>query len=176
METKEIWKPIKGYEGLYEVSNLGNVMSLNYCGREEKRLLRQIESRYGYLKVNLYKNRKMKTYLVHRLVAETFLPNLFNEPCINHKSEIKTDNRVENLEWCTVSYNNKYGTRIQRVSEKRINGKQSKPILQLTKTGKLVKEWISIMETKRNGFSSWAVSDCCLGKREHYKGFIWKYK
>ena len=128
MITKEIWKPIKGYEGLYEVSNLGRVKSLErickgghnsirvvkekilkqcYCGRDR-----------DYLNVKLCKNSKSKTIQVHRLVATTFIPNPLNLPQVNHKKEFeKWNNSVDNLEWCTAKYNCNYGTHIERATK-----------------------------------------------------------
>ena len=108
----EIWKPVKGYEGLYEVSNMGNVRSLDrhsmwgnrYCLFKGKPM-KTFPNSYGYLKTNLYKNGQLKQYSVHRLVADAFIPNPNNLPCIDHINTIKTDNRVENLRWCTNKEN-----------------------------------------------------------------------
>ena len=108
----EIWKPVKGFEGLYEVSNMGNVRSVDkylmfgnhYClfkGKPKK----ASPNSSSYLKINLYKNDQEKNYLVHRLVANAFIPNPNNLPCIDHINTIKTDNRVENLRWCTHKEN-----------------------------------------------------------------------
>jgi hypothetical protein len=104
----EIWKDIEGYEGLYQVSNLGNVKSLytnknlSYikCGRDRE-----------YLSVSLSKDKKLKIYYIHRLVAETFIDNPNNYPYVNHKDENKQNNCVNNLEWCSPKYNINYGTR-----------------------------------------------------------------
>lgn len=115
----ERFKNIEGYEGLYQVSNLGNVKSLNY-GKE--RILKPIKNGKGYLQVILCKNGKHKMYQVHRLVATVFLPNPNNLPCVNHKDENSLNNCLYNLEWCTYSYNNSYGTKNQRtISTRRIN-------------------------------------------------------
>ena len=113
-ENKEIWKDIKGFEGHYQVSNFGRVKSIKF-GKE--RILRPGKNKKGYLRVGISKNGESKTYSVHRLVAQAFIPNLNNLPQINHKNEDKTDNRVENLEFCDAKYNNTYGTRIQRFVE-----------------------------------------------------------
>lgn len=173
MINKEEWCPVRGYEGLYEVSNFGNVRSLNYNKTGEIKLLSTVEDNKGYLSVCLHKNGKQKKYLVHRLVAEAFIPNTNNLPQVNHKSEVKTDNRVENLEWCTASYNINFGTRNDRHAKL-----MSKPVLQYTKTGDFIREWSSTRECGRNGFNQSGVQKCCLGKTrlKSYKGYIWKYK
>ena len=120
MGMQEIWKEIEGYEGLYEVSNLGRVRSLDreqfqignggsYFKRIYKgRILKFKIDYHGYYRVHLSVNGERKHYLVHRLVAEAFIPNPNNLPCVNHKDEDKTNNSVDNLEWCDVAYNNAY--------------------------------------------------------------------
>ena len=173
-ENKEIWKDIEEYEGLYQVSDNGRVRSLKY-GKE--RILKPERCKNGYLRVNLCKNEKQKHFLVHRLVALTFITNPNNLPQINHKDEDKTNNSVQNLEWCDQKYNHNYGTINQRISEKMTNGKLSKPVLQFTLDGKFVREFKSGMDIKRNlGYSCGNISSCCLGKRKSANGFIWKYK
>ena len=114
----EEWRDIKGYEGRYQVSNLGRVKSLNYNHTSREKILKAREDKVGYLYLNLYKNNKRKTHKVHRLVAQAFIENPNNYPQVNHKDENKSNNRVENLEWCTHRYNLNYGTRNQRASEK----------------------------------------------------------
>ena len=103
---EEIWKPIKDYEGLYEVSNLGRVKSLNYRGTRKERILKNTERSNGYLAIGLIKNGKTKMFRVHRLVAEAFIPNPENKPCVDHINTIRDDNRVENLRWVTYKENN----------------------------------------------------------------------
>lgn len=115
---EEIWKEIEGYEGEYEVSNLGNVRSLNYRRSGKLKLLKQYTDKKGYEYVRLSKNGKGKIYKVHRLVAMAFIPNPDNLPIVNHIDECKNNNMVSNLEWCTVAYNNTYGTARKRASEK----------------------------------------------------------
>lgn len=111
----EIWKDIEGYEGLYQVSNEGRVKSF-WSGKEK--ILKQHNCK-GYLEVGLYKKEdKQKYKLIHRLVAETFIPNPNNLPQINHKDENKTNNSVDNLEWCSRSYNINYGSRNEKVGKK----------------------------------------------------------
>lgn len=111
MKTVETFLSVPGYEGLYEVSNLGNVKSL----RSGKLMKRSLTS-FGYEMTTLSKDGKQKTYLIHRLVALTFIPNPENLEEINHKDEVKTNNSVENLEWCTRKYNLNYGTYRERMS------------------------------------------------------------
>ena len=174
MENNEVWKDIKDYEGHYQVSDKGRVKSVKF-GKE--RILSIRRFKFGYLLVTLWKNHKMKTFTIHRLVAQAFLTNLQNLPQINHKNEDKTDNKVDNLEWCDVKYNNNYGTRIKRITEKNINGKRSKPVIQYTKTGEFIKEWKSTHDIERNlGYSQSHISSCCLGKRKSVHNYIWKYK
>ena len=123
--TEEIWRPVVGYEGLYEVSSYGRVRSLDRyvkCDYESYRLhkgkvLSPAKDRYGYLYVVLSCNGKHKTITVHRLVAQAFIPNPDDLPIINHKDEDKLNNCVENLEWCTAKYNMNYGTRNIRIRE-----------------------------------------------------------
>ena len=165
----EVWKDIKGFEGHYQVSDKGRVRSLKY-GKE--RILKPERTHNGYLRVGLLKNRNRKMFMVHRLVGQAFLSNPHNLPQINHKDEDKTNNRVENLEWCDGKYNMNYGTRTQRVTEK-----VSKTVLQYTKTGEFVKEWKSTHDIERNlGYSKGNISSCCTGKLKWIYGFVWSYK
>ena len=114
----EEWRDISGYEGLYQVSSCGRVKSLrNNQGNYREKILKQKTDKRGYKHTCLWKNGKTKYYLVHRLVALTFIENLNNYPEVNHKDECKYNNYVENLEWCTVAYNNSYGTRLGKISK-----------------------------------------------------------
>lgn len=179
MDKKEIWLPVKGYEGLYEVSSFGRVRSLGKggSGNSKMRIMNNSYDIYGYLVVGLYKNGKQKQFKVHRLVAEAFIPNWFNDTQINHIDEDKTNNHIDNLEWCSPKENSNHGTRIRRITDKNINGKCSIPVLQYTKEGMLVGEWPSMAEIERRlGFFHSGVIQCCTGKINHYKGYIWRYK
>ena len=114
---QEIWRDIEGYEGLYQVSNMRRIKSLNYNKSGKEGILKLRKDKDGYLQLQLHKEGECKDYKVHRLVGQTFLENLEGLPEINHKDEDKTNNCVENLEWCSSEYNKNYGTRNKRVSK-----------------------------------------------------------
>ena len=125
--TEEIWKPIEGYEGQYEISSYGRVKSLkrpyeNNGGIQwtKERILSPGKDKDGYLQVNLHCNGKQHQRKIHRLVAQAFLPNPDNLPMVNHKDEDKTNNNVDNLEWCDHRYNMNYGSCIDRAIETRL--------------------------------------------------------
>lgn len=170
---QEIWKDIKGYEGLYQVSNMGNVKSLNYHRSGEERIRKPIVDSKGYLAVNLYKNGKCKRLLVHRLVLMTFAPiDNMKKLDVNHRDENKKNNNLDNLEWCSRSYNNNYGTRTQRTS---------KPVVQLdTTTNEVINVYCSAWEADRQGFNQGNIAQCCKNKFSRkgnniYKGYKWQY-
>ena len=167
---KEYWKPVVGYEGLYEVSNFGRVKSLKF-GKE--RILKQSKNKktkHGYYVVCLSKNGIVKNYLVHRLVAQAFLPNPNDYKEVNHKDENPQNNIVSNLEWCDRLYNVRYGTGIERRSKT-----QSKPVLQYDLNGNFIKEWKSVAECGRNGFHQGNVAACCRGELKKYKKYLNKF-
>ena len=178
----EEWRDIKDYEGKYQVSNLGNVKSLNYRHTGKEKIRRPRKNGCGYLIVDLWKNRKQTTYTIHRLVLSTFAPceNMENLQ-VNHIDEDKSNNRLENLEWVTHKDNQNHGTRNKRISEKKINGKKSIQVVQLTIDGKLVNVWKSAHDAKREGsFDPGAIIQCCKNKylrdgNNIYKGFRWCY-
>jgi len=171
----EIWKPVVGYEGLYEVSNLGRVKSLerkvNKLHGErtvQERILKPLIKEDGYYRVELWKGCSGKKYYIHRLVAQVFLSNPKNYPDVNHKDENKSNNNVENLEFCSTKYNNNYGTKNRRASLA-----QSKPIM-CVETGVIYQckkdaEKHLGMNTKTH------IIDCCNGKLQTCCGFHWKY-
>lgn len=181
---EEIWKDVFGYEGLYEVSNKGNVRSW-YRIRRNSILTKREEPFYphfckrhsGHLTVWLYKNGKGKCWLVHRLVAIAFLPNPDNLPFINHKDEIPYHNNVENIEWCTPAYNNNYGTIKERMSKVLLNRKDlSVPVIRIDSTGKK-KEYVSMQDASRkNGLPEPNIWKCCQGMRHTCGGYSWTYK
>lgn len=123
---QEIWKDIKGYEGLYQVSNLGRIRSTDKIVKRGKNgdyfrkgiILKPQKSKNGYLVCKLSKNGICPSKNIHRLVAEAFIDNPNNYPCINHKDENKQNNIVDNLEYCSYEYNNNYGTKKERIKEK----------------------------------------------------------
>ena len=170
---KETWKDIEGYEGLYQVSNLGKVRSL----RKNIILKNQITSN-GYEMVVLSINNIHKYFLIHRLVANAFILNPDNLPQVNHKDENKTNNCVDNLEWCTPKYNYNYGTINIRKSQKQLNDKnKSKIVLQYSLDGTFIKEWKSTRDVQRNlGFCQSDISKCCRNIIKTVHSYIWKYK
>jgi len=170
--NREEWRMVSDYEGLYMVSNLGRIKSLNYkkTGKEEF-LKQKTTKKLGYKIVTLSKNGNKEFKRVHRLVAQAFIPNPDNLPCINHKDENPSNNRVENLEWCSYKYNNCYGDRLKKSA-----AKKSIKICQYTKTGEVINVWSSAMEIERQlGFSHENLAKCCKGKIKSAYGFVWKY-
>lgn len=175
----EIWKDIKGYEGIYQVSSEGRVRSLDRIGergyRYKGKILTPRPNKRGYMWVVLVG----KNYAVHRLVAQTFIPNPNNYPIVNHKDENPSNNCVENLEWCDAKYNCNYGTANKRRGETLGYDKDnpySKSVLQYTKEGVLIKKWDSQAEAARQlGVRQGNISSCCMGLRCTAYGFIWKY-
>lgn len=182
---KENWRDIKGFENLYQISDLGNVKSLGNGNStdsrtKQERVLKLQLKKTGYLQVKLCKEGKSFYKRPHRLVAEAFLLNLENKKEINHINGIKSDNRVENLEWCTSSENQKHA--FEKGLQKIYRGKshiQSKPIVQMDLENNIIKEWESIKQVKRElGFNICGIIKCCK-KQPKYKtayGFKWQYK
>ena len=182
---EETCHDVVGYEGLYQVSNLGSIKSLF----RYKKQLKPMPTRNGYLHVQLFKNKIGKWFLIHRLVAIAFIPNLSNLPCVNHIDENKTNNCLKNLEWVSVQENNIYGTRLERMSKnldyskRKVNNANqikavSKPILQYSKNGDFIKEWSSASELcyVNKDFIISSVRRCCTGERKTAHGFIFKEK
>ena len=158
---------MKGCESKYKISSNGNCYSY-FLNRNLKPTI----DTNGYLLYKLSKDGKQYTIRAHRLVALHFIDNPYNLPQVNHKDEDKTNNNVNNLEWCDAKYNINYGTCIERIKKHQ----HSKPVLQYTLDGQFVKEWESLAEAHQNGFHRSHIIDCCKGKLKTHKGFIWKYK
>lgn len=168
---EERWKDIKEYEGLYQVSDWGNVRSLNYNKTGKTKLLNPAKNTHGYLFVYLYKGGKRKHNLVHRLVAEAFIPNPLNLPYVNHKSECPMLNFACVLEYCTRRENLNYGTRNQRIGDS-----LSIAIDQFDKNGNFIRRWKSLTEVKRQlGISQGNICDCLKGRHKSAGGYQWKY-
>ena len=183
---EEIWKDIRDYEGLYQISNIGQVKSLkrmvvrnnNRPQLVEEKILKPTVNKNGYMFICLYKNGVKKRCQVHRLVAEAFYGEIPKGMQVNHINEIKTHNRLENLNLMTPKENCNWGTAIQRRIEKQINGKLSKPVFQIDKnTNEVIAEFPSIKEVQRQlGIMLSNISQCCRGKRNTDGGFKWAYK
>lgn len=173
----EIWKDVAGYEGKYQVSNLGNVRSLaKYRQTEDPDGLLKARLRANYLSVHLSTGHKFKNKPIHRLVAEAFVPNPNGYTEVNHIDENKMNNRADNLEWCTRIHNMNAGTVGQRISAIQINGSHSKPIDQYTLDGEFVAHYPSMSEAKRqHGYSPINIRRCIIGKNHHAYGYLWKY-
>ena len=171
----EVWKDIKGYEGLYQVSNLGRVKRILFKNRMTEKmkdkLLKPFRGKKGYLQVTLCKNNKTKLFNIHRLVAEAFIPNPDNLPQINHKDENKENNRVENLGFCTIKYNHNYGTGKQRQAEQ-----IKKKVDQYDLQGNFIKRWNGMIDVQNElGINRNNINSCCLNIRKTAGGFVWKY-
>lgn len=182
-EINEEWRDIPGYEGIYKVSNTGKVKSLerNVKGKNcsiytiKEKILNPVKNRKGYLQVVLFKEGIMKCIKIHRLVAETFLKNPNNLPQINHINEIKTDNRVENLEYCDAKYNSNFGTRNERVSKSNTNNPKRSKAVKCIETGKI---YPSAYEVQRQlGFNHRNISACCnkMYGRKTVGNLHWEY-
>ena len=187
--NNEVQKDIHGYEGLYQVSNLGRVKSLDRIvtrkdGRKQLhrgKLIKSYCNNKGYYIIRLCKGCKMKHMLMHRLVAQAFIPNPDNLPEVNHIDEKPSNNRVTNLEWCTRDYNMNYGTIKERKSKALLGGKSpnAKAVIMFDKQGNKLKEFDSVSNAERylgKPYIHTHISDCCRGDRKSAYGYIWKYK
>ena len=183
----EIWRDIlvNGIKTNYEVSNIGRIRSFGFrymimngakSYYKPSKILTEKTNRDGYKSVAISINKKPFTMLVHRALAQAFIPNPDGLPQINHKDEVKDNNLLSNLEWCTVSYNINYGTCIARRVAKAINhpGLSTK-VSQYDLDGNFLKSYPSIAEAVRNGFNSGNVSSVCSGRKKTSGGYIWKY-
>lgn len=175
---EEIWKPVQGFEGLYEVSNMGRVRSVDKydaIGRFYRGKVLSPKKGTGYLHVILWKERTQTSVYIHRLVAFAF-PEIcgewFDGAQVNHKNEITSDNRAENIEWVPVSYNLTYGTRLNRIT-----AKTKKRVAQIDlETKKTMKTYKSQSEAaKAVGCKQGGISNCCLGKANTAGGYGWRF-
>lgn len=191
----ELWKDVKGYEGLYQVSNLGNVRSVDHevetirGGKpivypRKGKALTPVTRQHGYLGVMLYgkgghPKRGFKTFSVHRLVAEAFVENPNGYTEVNHLDECKTNNRADNLEWCDHKYNTNYGTTQARRAAKATNDpRRAKRVVQIDMNGNEIKTWPSLQEIKRQlGYAPANICRCCTchPHYSHAYGYRWRY-
>ena len=177
---EEIWKDVEGYEGLYKVSNLGNVLSLSYGRSGKQKALKPKTNNEGRLWVALAWKGKPKPFLIHRLVANAFIDNPNNYPQINHIDENPKNNCVENLEWCTGEYNIRFYYNKRKEETGIMKDRHGKllglKIIQKTKSGDFVKLWENSRSIRvEKGWNDWSISLCCQGKRKSAYGYIWQY-
>lgn len=175
---EEQWKPIEGYEGIYEVSSIGRVRSLDRYDRRgifrKSQIIKTKRHPEGYRSVSLWSDGKQTPLLVHRLVAQAFLPNPDNLPDVNHKDEDKTNNRADNLEWCTKEYNCNYGQHHEK--QKAALAHWMHRVTQLTLDGQPVATYPSVSAAARAvGVTCKAIRLCISGKHKHCKGYQWRY-
>lgn len=162
----EIWKDIPGYKGRYQASNLGEIKSLNYHRENREKILSQVTGKSGYKRVMLYDGIKRKSFRVNRLIAQTFIPNPDNLPCVNHKDEVKTNNCVKNLEWCDEKYNSNYGNRNIKVSKSKQGHKNpSSRKIMCINTSEIF-ECIKYATDKYKTTNASGIVRCCKGKQK----------
>lgn len=162
----EIWKDIKEYENLYQVSNLGNIRS-----KKNGKIRKTQKDKDGHLKLQLHKNGVSKDYYVHRLVAQAFINNPTNAEIVNHKDENPSNNRIDNLEWCNKKYNNTYGTKITRQSQK-----IKREVYQYDIQGNFINKYDSVKEAGISlNINKANIANCCRGLTKTAYGFVWKY-
>lgn len=175
---REVWKDIKGYEGLYQISNYGRVKSFNCevnCYPNAKRIIKgRIRKapidKDGYYRIGLSKDHKQKHYYVHRLVAEAFLPNPNNYKSINHKDENKKNNRADNLEWCTIRYNNLYNNKIDKLTKSKY-----KKVIQYDVDMQLIAVYESIKQaSSETGIKRAVIARACRGIKTKC-GYNWRF-
>lgn len=171
MENKEIWKDIEEFEGKYQISSMGRVKSLNFKLTGKEQIMSLKINKYGYKQILLYKDKKYKTFLIHRLVAQAFIPNPDNKPEIDHINTNKTDNRVENLRWVTSSENKNNPITIEKYKNC-----SSIPVLQFTLDGELVRKWDSATQVERElGVYQSHITSCLKGNYKTAYGYKWRY-
>ena len=169
----EIWRDIIGYEGMYQISNTGNVKSLVRKNNKVEKILKPAINTEGYKHVILFKNKVSHNTRIHRLVARHFIENPLNKKCVNHIDGVKTNNNVTNLEWVTNSENIRHAFKMGLLKKKIPHLK----VLQFDKQDNFIKEWNSVTEIETTlSIVSTSIYSCCWGKRKSAGGFKWKYK
>lgn len=165
MIDNEKWKPIKNYESLYEVSDLGNIKSL-----KRNVILKVRNDKNGYLVINLCKKGKTKTFKVHRLVAHEFIDNPLNKKEINHKDGNKQNNRVNNLEWCSSKENQIHAYKMH------LQIPTYKKVFQYDLNNNFIREWKSMkLASEELKIHHGDICQCCKQRRKTAGGFIWRY-
>ena len=168
MNDKEIWKDIKGYEGLYQISTNGDIKRV---WKSKETICKPSLDSNGYKQITLTKNKKRKSYKIHKLVAITFINNKNNYKEINHKDENKLNNNVNNLEWCTRKYNCNYGNRNYKCTRHRIH-----KVGQYDLQNNLINTYSSLQDAERiTGIKYQNISSCCRNIKKSSGGYIWKY-
>ena len=188
---EEIWKDIKNYEGYYQISNYGNVRSLDRIdelgrlikGREKVKQKQHYNKDNCYLNIILYKNGQKQRFYIHRLVAEAFIPNPENKPQVNHNDRNKKNNKIDNLEWVTISENIKYSynfddrkksTGCHKIGKENI---MSKKVKQYDLEGNFIKKWESARQASiQTNIDYSTIKQVCRGKGKKAGGYIWKYE
>lgn len=187
---QEIWKDIPGYEGYYQISSCGNVKSLPkikkiFCEKEyitKEKILGVDKNSRGYKRIWLSKEGKRKRIFVHRMVAETFIPNPDDKPCVNHIDCNIENNNVNNLEWCTKKENSEHAVKLgrtkwteeQKINQRKKFAKFKKSVIGISKDGEKI-IFSSLKDLKTIGYSPGDVCVCCKDKTKTYKGYKWEY-
>lgn len=173
---EEEWRDVPGYEGFYQVSNLGRVKSMPNRSNHKGSMILSLSVVNGYMHVGLSKNAEQKICKVHRLVAAAFISNPRNLPQVNHKNGNKSDNRVENLEWVTAKENTKHAhlTGLAH-AQKGVENSRSLKIVQLSMDGEEIARYVGTREAERKtGAYHSNISRCLNGKARSAGGFKWK--
>lgn len=195
--NSEIWKPVAGYEGLYEVSNMGRIRSTDRIRNSiqdgivirshlKGKVMKPFYNHSGYLLIDLFKNGVRKTFSVHRLVASAFVPNPYKKPCVNHLDETHDNNCADNLEWCTQKENMNYGTAPQRISKKikerwergEMKRRPKRQVAKYSLDGKLLEVYPSYLEATRacgSTSNGSAIINCIQGRHNTSYGYKWGY-
>ena len=183
----EIWSDIYftenginyDYRGLYQISNLGNVKSLNYNKTKREKIMKKVKLKNDYLSISLNKNNNSKKFLIHRLVAHMFCDGYFDGAEVDHINTIRDDNRAEKWKWCTKTENRNNQITKDKYSD--VNKKENNPmygkgrkVVQYDLNNNLIKIWNCIADAQRE-LKINHISACCRGERKKAGGFVWKY-